>query len=140
MIMGLYMNQEAVIRVADGESEPGVIGRGVRQGCPLSPLLFSIYAESLMLEAMSDVDEGVNVGGKLLKDVRFADDQGMVANTENGLQKLMDRVNETSKRYGMKINVKKTKTMIVSKSGGGVVNVLVDGQKSSAGASVQVLG
>jgi len=111
------------------ESEPGVIGRGVRQGCPLPPLLFSIYAESLMLEAMSDVDEGVNVGGKLLKDVRFADDQGMVANTENGLQKLMDRVNETSKRYGMKINVKKTKTMIVSKSGGGVVNVLVDGQK-----------
>ena len=129
MIMELYMNQEAVIRVADGESEPGVIGRGVRQGCPLSPLLFSIYAESLMLEAMSDVDEGVNVGGKLLKDVRFADDQGMVASTQNGLQRLMDRVNETSKRYGMKINVKKTKTMIVSKSGGGVVNVLVDGQK-----------
>ena len=42
--------------------------------CPLSPLLFSIYAESLMLKAMSDVDEGVNIGGKLLKDVRFADD------------------------------------------------------------------
>ena len=44
------------------------------------------------------------------------------------MQRLMDRMNETSKRYGMKINVKKTKTMIVSKSGG-VVNVLVDGQK-----------
>ena len=41
----------------------------------------------------------------------------------------MDRVNETSKQYSMKINVKKTKTMVVSKSGGGVVNVLVDGQK-----------
>ena len=49
-----------------------------------------------------------------MKDVRFADDQGMVASTQNGLQRLMDRVNEASKRYGMKINVKKTKTMIVS--------------------------
>ena len=66
-------------------------------------------------------------GGKLLKDVRFADDQGMVASTENGLQRLMDRVNETSKKYGMKINVKKA--LIVSKSGAGVVNVLVDRQK-----------
>ena len=54
----------------------------------------------------------MHVGGKLLKDVRFADDQGMVASTENGLQRLVDRVNETSKRYGMKINVKKTKTML----------------------------
>src|SRR5277367_4187123 len=46
MISELYLNQEAVIRVGDEESEPAIIGRGVRQGCPLSPLLFSIYARS----------------------------------------------------------------------------------------------
>ena len=73
MIVELYMRQEAVVRVVGGESEPGVIGRGVRQGCPLSPLLFAIYAEAMMIEAMEDVDEGVKVGGKLMKDVRFGD-------------------------------------------------------------------
>ena len=44
MISELYMNQETVVRIAGGESDAGIIGRGVRQGCPISPLLFSIYA------------------------------------------------------------------------------------------------
>jgi exonuclease III len=128
MITELYMKQEAVIRVANGDSEPGVIGRGVRQGCPLSPLLFSIYAEAMMLEAMEDIEEGVRVGGQLIKDVRFADDQGMVASTEKGLQELMNGLSVCAARYGMKINVKKTKTMVVSRTGGGHVHILVDGQ------------
>ena len=65
---------------------------------------------------MPDVDEGLNIRGKLLKDVRFSDDQGMVPTTEKGLQKLMDKANETAVSYGIKINVKKTKTMVVSNS------------------------
>ena len=44
LLKDFYMNQEAVIQVADGETKPGIIGRGVRQGFPISPLLFSIYA------------------------------------------------------------------------------------------------
>jgi hypothetical protein len=59
LISDLYMRQQAVVRVADGESEPAVIGRGVRQGCTLSPLLFSIYAEAMMLEAMEGIEDGV---------------------------------------------------------------------------------
>jgi hypothetical protein len=109
MISELYMNQEAVVRIAGGESDSGIIGRGVRQGCPLSPLLFSIYAEMMMKEALENVEEGIRVGGELIKDVKYADDQGMVANTEAGLQSLMDSLNTTAKHYDMKINIKKTK-------------------------------
>src|SRR5207245_8869502 len=79
LIYQLYMRQEAIVRVADGESEPGIIGRGVRQGCPLSLLLFSIYAEKTMMAESEGVAEGVRVGGVLISDIRFADDQGMVA-------------------------------------------------------------
>src|SRR6476619_3122046 len=52
MISDLYMNQEAVVRIADGESDSGIIGRGVRQVCPLSPLLFSLYAKMMMQKAL----------------------------------------------------------------------------------------
>src|SRR6476469_8280784 len=107
MISELYMNQEAVVRIAGGESDSGIIGRGVRQGCPLSPLLFSIYAEMMMKEAVEDVEEGIRVGGELIKDVKYADDQGMVANTEAGLQSLMDSVNTTAKHYDRRSTLKR---------------------------------
>ena len=82
MISELYMNQVAAVRIAGGESDSGIIGRGVRQGCLRSPLLFSIYAEMMMKEAVENVKEGIRVGGELIKDMKYADDQGMFANTK----------------------------------------------------------
>ena len=75
MICELYMNQEAVVRIAGKESDLGIIGRRVRQGCPPSPLLFSIYAEIVMKGALENVEEGIRVGGELIKDVKYADDE-----------------------------------------------------------------
>src|SRR6478736_4077327 len=95
MISELYMIQEAVVRFAGGESDSGIIGRGVRQGCLLSPLLFSIYVEMMMKEALENVEEGIRVGGEVIKGVKYTDDQGMVANTETGLKSLMDSLNTT---------------------------------------------
>ena len=125
LICELYMKQEAVVRIMNEESEPCTIGRGVRQGCTLSPLLFSIFAERMVAEGLDNINEGVNVGEELVTDVRFADDQGMVAETEKGLQKIMDSLNEISQKYGMKINVKKTKVMVISRKGGGMVKILL---------------
>src|SRR5688572_11170625 len=115
LLRDLYMRQEAIIRIADGDSDPGTIRQEVRQGYPLSPLLFSIYAEVLMIEALEnvEVEEGIVVGGQIISDVRFADDQGVVASTENGLQNLMNKLNVTAKKFNMKINVPKTKTMVM---------------------------
>src|SRR6478609_4757811 len=140
MIRELYMNQVAVVRIAGGESDSGIIGRGVRQGCPLSPLLFSIYAEMMMKVALENVEEGVRVGGELIKDVKYADDQGMVANTEAGLQSLFDSLNITAKHYDMKINIKKTKAMVVSRNGGERVNITVEGQSVEQVSKFRYLG
>ena len=79
------------------------------------------------------------MGGYLLRDVRFADDQGMVASTEKGLKKIMDRLNDTAKLYEMKINVKKTKVMRVSRNAG-LLNIIVDGQKVEQVSKFKYLG
>ena len=140
MIKDLYMRQEAVVRLESGDTEPGVIGRGVRQGCPLSPLLFSIYAESMMKDALRDIEEGVTVGGRLLQDVRFADDQAMVSSTNEGLQRLMNGLVKAAEEYGMKVNVKKTKTMIISKTGNKTVDITIGQHKVEQVQQFKYLG
>jgi hypothetical protein len=92
LLQDLYMRQEVVIGITGEESHPGAVGRGVRQGCPISPLLFSIYAEVMMIEAMENCEKGIVVGGQVVGDVRFADDHAMVSSSEDGLQRLMDRL------------------------------------------------
>ena len=69
------------------------------------------------------------------------DDQGMISNSEGGgLQRLMDRLNEVAKSYKMKINVKKTKTMVVSRTEGKTVNILIEGQKVEQVKKFKYLG
>jgi hypothetical protein len=140
LIMNLYMKQKAVVKVMQEYSEESDIGRGVRQGCCMSPLLFNIYAETMMTEAMEGIEEGVKIGGQLLKDIRFADDQGMIANTEKGLQKTMNGLNTTAEKYGMKINIKKTKVMRVSRNVGAKVSIIVNGKQIEQVESFKYLG
>jgi len=113
IISNLYWNQRAVIRV-DGElSEEVLIKRGVRQGCVLSPLLFNIYLEFIFREALEGIEDGIKVNGECLNNIRYADDTVIFINDIVGLQYLMDRVVEVSERYGLILNIKKTKFMII---------------------------
>ena len=75
-----------ICKTQESESEPGEVGRRIRQGCLLSPQLFNIYAEAMMKEALSELDNSVKVGGRLIKSVRFADDKAIVCSIEEGLQ------------------------------------------------------
>ena len=109
------MGQSFKVRVDGEDSTPGIIGRGTRQGCPLSPLLFNIYIQELLNEALECNTDGIKVGGHLVQAIRFADDQAMVANTVKALQRLMDALDKTSEEFGMRINIKKTKVMVISK-------------------------
>jgi hypothetical protein len=129
LIRQLYLNQRVVVRVNGVNSKPGLLGRGVRQGCPLSPLLFNVYIQELITEALENVEEGVKVGGHLVNAVRFADDQAMVASTNAGLQKIMDSLNRVSGKYGMKINIKKTKVLRISRKEGKPMTVNINGNK-----------
>src|SRR6218665_515638 len=128
LISNQYLQQEAIIRVGNGYSKPAYIGRGLQQGCPLSPILFLIYSEMMMINAMEEIEERIKVGGKLVKDVRFTHNQGMVAGSEGSLQKLMDGLNRTAKEYDMKVNIKKTKVVKVSRKGEGLINITIDGE------------
>jgi len=117
LIANLYLGQKVRVRIEGEYSEPRLIGRGVRQGCPLSGLLFNTYIEELKRETLENTKEGVKVkvGGKLIKALRFADDQAMLAGSQSDLQRMIDRLTMESVNHNMKINTKKTKVMRVSK-------------------------
>jgi len=115
LLGNLYLGQKVRVRIEGEYSEQRLIGRGVRKGCPLSPLLFNIYIEELIREALENTEEGVKVGGKIVKALRFADDQAMLAGSEYDLQRIMNRLNMVLVNYNMKINTKKTKVMKISK-------------------------
>ena len=109
LIERLYKGQKARVRLKDGLSEPAVIGCGTRQGSLLSPILFSIiYYEVMLRDALSGVNEGIRVGGLLIKTVRFADDQATLATSVKGQQLMMDKMQETAGEYRKMISVKKT--------------------------------
>ena len=115
-LASLYDNQMAVIDTPVGRSDALSIGRGVRQGCPLSPTLFNLYSEMIMREALDGWNHGVRINGEYLSDLRYADDVVLMATNEDQLQDLVNRVGETSARFGLKLNEKKTEIMVFART------------------------
>ena len=113
VIANLYWTQKAFIQLDQDLSAEIKIKRGVRQGCVLSPCLFNLYTE-MIFRHIEEIT-GVVVGGININNLRYADDTVLLAESEEGLQVIMDEVNESGKKYNMKMNAKKTKTMIITK-------------------------
>ena len=90
------------------ESREFKVKRAVRQGCIISPILFNLYSEFMIREAMKGM-EGVKVGGRNITDLRYSDDAVLVADGIGKMQRMMDSLSETCSVYGMEINVKKTR-------------------------------
>ena len=70
----------------------------------------------MIREAADNMETGISVGGRIINTIRYADDKAVAANSQKGLQQLMDNLNVT-REFGMKINVKKTKLMCISRKG-----------------------
>jgi retron-type reverse transcriptase len=96
------------------------IGRGVRRGCCLSPILLNLYSECLTKEALEGFGD-FKIGGKIIHNVNYADDLVLLAKEEKVLQDMIDKLSEIGRCYGMEMNVEKTsnenfKTIIASKN------------------------
>uniref|UniRef100_A0A8D8SJ40 Craniofacial development protein 2 n=2 Tax=Cacopsylla melanoneura TaxID=428564 RepID=A0A8D8SJ40_9HEMI len=116
IIKNLYFNQKAEIRVQSITSKDLAIKRGVRQGCVLSPLLFNVYSERIMTKALEEERGGININGRPVNNIRYADDTVLLAETMEDLQRMLNNVIQASEESGLTLNTKKTKYMIVAKT------------------------
>lgn len=126
LIANLYWGQTARVRLDDYLSENIEIQRGVRQGCILSPLLFNVYSETIFEEALAEGDEGIKINGQQFNNFRYADDTVVTTDSIEDLQNLLQRINDSCKRYGLNMNLKKTKYMVITKQQNIDVNLTID--------------
>ena len=102
------MDQRVKVRLDQGETRSVQIGRGVRQGCCLSPILFNLYSECLTKEALDGLGD-INIGGQIIQTMKYADDLTLMAKEKTALQGMIDNLLEIERCYGMEVNVEKTK-------------------------------
>ncbi|GFR74690.1 endonuclease-reverse transcriptase [Elysia marginata] len=113
VIKNIYWEQTAAMRVEGETSTYQKIKRGVRQGCVLSPDLFSLYSEFIVrnIERL----RGIHIGGHIINNLKYADDIVLIAENTKDLQRLLDIVREESQKRGLELNSKKTEIMVVSR-------------------------
>ena len=108
----LYAGQEAAVRTGHGTTDLFQIGKGVCQGCILSPCLFKLYAEYIIRNAgLEETQAGIKIAGRNINNLRYADDTTLKAESEEELKSLLMKVKVESEKVGLKLNIRKRKIM-----------------------------
>ena len=111
----LYASQEATVRSGHGKSDLFQVGKGVHQGCILSPCLFTLYTEYITRNAgLEEAQAGIKIAGRNINNLRYADDTTLLAESEEELKSLLMKVKEESEKVDLKLNIQKTKIMASS--------------------------
>ena len=128
LLRNLYSGQEATVRTGHGTTEWFKIGKGVRQGCVLSPCLFNFYAEYIMRNAgLEETQAGIKIAGRNVNNLRYADDSTLMAESVEELKSLLMKVKEESEKVDLKLNIQKTKIM----ASGPITTWEIDGETVS---------
>ena len=115
LLRNLYAGQEATLRTGHGTTDWFQIGKGVRQGCILSPCLFNLYVEYIMRNAwLEETQAGIKIARRTLNNLIYADDTTLMAESEEELKSLLMEEKEESEKIGLKLNIHKTKIMTSS--------------------------
>ena len=97
LLRNLYAGQEGTVRTGHGTTGQFQIGKGVRQGCILSPCLFNLYAEYIMRNArLDEAQAGIKIAGKNISNLRYAADTTLMAKSEEELKSLLMKVKKES--------------------------------------------
>ena len=125
LLRNLYAGQEATVRTGHGTTDWFQIGKGVRQGCILSPHLFNLYAEYIMRNAgLEETQAGIKIARTNINNLRYAADTTLMAESEELKSPLM-KVKEESEKVGLKVNIQKTKI----KAFGPIASWEIDGER-----------
>ena len=125
LLINLYAGQEATVRTGHGTIDWFQIGKGVRQGCVLSPCLFNLYAENILRNArLEEAQAGIKIAGRNINNLRYTDDTTLIAESEEELKNLLMEVKEESEKVGLKLNIQKMKIM----ASGAITSWQIDGE------------
>ena len=112
LLRNLYAGQEATVRTGHGTTDWFQVGKGVRQGCILSPCLFNLYAEYIMRNTgLDEAQAGIKIARRNINNLRYADETTLMAESEEELKSLLMKVKVESEKVGLKLNIQKTKIM-----------------------------
>ena len=108
LLRNLYAGQEATVRTGHETTDWFQIGKGVRQGCILSPCLFNLYAEYIMRNiGLEEAQAGIKIAGRNINNLRYAGDTTHMAESEEELKSLLMKVKEESEKVGLKLSIQK---------------------------------